>query len=413
MTGKPWTEKYKPQRIGDIIGNKIAIQKIESWLTDWPKSALSSRRALLLVGPSGVGKTIAVYVIADELGYEVTEFNASDKRSKKVMNQLLSNVTRSGSLFSTRGRVILIDELEGLSGISDRGAFSAIKEFIQKSNVPIILVAIDATDRKITPLRQISQIIEFQSAIEEDICKLLIKICIKEKITYEEKALEYLARQAKGDIRAAINDLQSIAQRGGKVTDEIILQSEMKWRDHSIDIQETLDKIFYAGEWREAVNAIYQTDVNPDELLRWVSCNISTVFQGKDQLSSAFHFLSRASIFGNRIRSTQNWKLLSYYKELMCITGSIIKGTPIIRRQEYRFPEWIKQLGWSRRIRQKRKELGEILAPIVHTSSKIAYSEYIGLLQTLLKNNKTKSEVIKELDLSEDIVDFILKLKTS
>ena len=95
--------------------------------------------------------------------------------------------------------------------------------------------------------------------------------------------------------------------------------------------------------------------------------------------------------------------------ELMCITGSITKGSPSSRRPEYQFPTWIRDMWRSKQLRQKQREIGEIIAPIVHTSWRTAYREYIQILNALLEDSKTRQKVIEELQLTEDTVDFILK----
>ena len=125
-----WTSKYRPQKERDLIGNETAIRTIKNWLESWPRGVKRGRRALLLYGPTGVGKTVAVYVIALELGFEITEINASDKRSKKILDNLLRRTVFSGTLFGGRGRIVLIDELAGLSGKADRGGASALRKYI-------------------------------------------------------------------------------------------------------------------------------------------------------------------------------------------------------------------------------------------------------------------------------------------
>ena len=137
---QPWVEKYRPQGIKDLVGNSNAITKVNDWLSKWPKSVHRNKRAIMLFGPAGVGKTVVVHTIASELGYDITEINATVKRSKKRMIELLQTSTMTGTLTSRRGRVVLVDELAGLSGRSDRGAASALIEHIKKTRVPIILV---------------------------------------------------------------------------------------------------------------------------------------------------------------------------------------------------------------------------------------------------------------------------------
>jgi replication factor C large subunit len=408
MKNQPWVVKYQPQQIKDLIGNKTAISKITEWLQKWPKSILRNKRALLIFGPSGVGKTSSIYTIASKLDYEIFEINASIKRSKKRMNELLKFSSKTGTLTGKRGRIILIDELEGLSGKSDRGAASAIQSHIKDTQVPIILITSDVSDSKIRPLRRDCTYIEFKPISDEEIIHKLEQICANESITFEEGALEILASSSRGDFRAAINDLQNLSETKSKITTQRV-KDFLKTRDQSIDISQALDKIFYAKTWKEAVFAANQTDAYPDELIRWISSNIPLVFPDLAQQEKALEYLSRASIFNYRITQTQNWKLLPYSKELMSLTGSIIGKEPTAENPEYHFPEWIRQMGFSRGLRQKRSLIGQALSPIVHLSSKKAYNEYRILLKALIRNAKLIDRIERDLELSEELIQFILK----
>jgi replication factor C large subunit len=202
--------------------------------------------------------------------------------------------------------------------------------------------------------------------------------------------------------------LQSITKSVSVLNKKKLLEF-IQSRDQKINLNEALDRIFYAETWNKAIIAANQIDVYPDELIRWISTNIPLVFPDLKQQVKAFAFLSRASIFSRRIKRTQNWRLLPYSKELMCITGTITDGTPTPKRPEYRFPDWIQQMGFSRGVRRKRALVGHALSPIVHLSSKRAYEEYIIVLKALLKEAKLKEIIKNDLDLPEELVHFILK----
>ncbi len=408
MKDQPWVVRYTPKKISDLVGNKATISKITDWLEKWPKGIYRNQRALLLFGPAGVGKTVALYTIGNELDYEIFEINASVKRSKKMMNELLKISTKTGTLTGKRGRIVLIDELGGLSGKSDRGAASAIKDHIQETQVPIILITSDVSDSKIRPLRKICTYIEFEPITEEAIVKRLATICTKESLTFEEPALQTLATSSRGDLRAAINDLQSLGETGSDITSQRV-KDFLRKRDQTIDINEALDRIFYAETWNDAVFAANQTDAYPDELIRWISSNIYAVFPDLTQQEKALEYLSRASIFNRRITRTQNWRLLPYSKELMSLSASIIGGKPSAKRPKYQFPEWIRQMGFSRGLRQKRTLVGQSLSPIVHLSTKKAYKEYKIVLKALIREPGIREEIARDLDLSNELVEFILK----
>ncbi|TMS14725.1 ATPase family AAA domain-containing protein 5 [Larimichthys crocea] len=90
-----WTDKYQPQHTSDIIGNT-------SGHSDWDCGEEESHdgedmlcNTVLITGPTGVGKTAAVYACAQELGFKVFEVNASSQRSGRLILSQLKEATQS------------------------------------------------------------------------------------------------------------------------------------------------------------------------------------------------------------------------------------------------------------------------------------------------------------------------------
>ena len=202
---EPFTFKYRPKTTKEIIGQNEAVKKLKDFVVNFKKQ---KKNAALLYGPSGTGKTISAYAIAKELDLEILEVNASDVRNADEINSLLGSAIGQMSLFS-KGKLILVDEIDGLSGTKDRGGLQAITNLIEKSSFPIILTATNPWDYKFNNLKRRAEMIEFIPLDYLSIFEILKKICCKEKIKYEEEILKGLARRADNNERAAVIDLQT------------------------------------------------------------------------------------------------------------------------------------------------------------------------------------------------------------
>jgi Holliday junction resolvasome RuvABC ATP-dependent DNA helicase subunit len=63
-----WFEKYKPKKLDDFICFKDEIEKIKKWIDDYKNNYHTSKKVLLLIGQSGIGKTKMVEVLFEEYG---------------------------------------------------------------------------------------------------------------------------------------------------------------------------------------------------------------------------------------------------------------------------------------------------------------------------------------------------------
>ena len=160
-----WVEKYRPKKIEDIVGNEEAKAAFVEWLKGKRRS---KKKAVLLYGPPGVGKTAMVNAAAKEFGFTIIEMNASDTRSEKAINAVAKPATSYVALdnFSTvntgKGNILFLDEVDGIAGNEDRGGVSAIIEIVEKSRVPVIMAANDPDIDKLRPLKKVCLLIRFQ-----------------------------------------------------------------------------------------------------------------------------------------------------------------------------------------------------------------------------------------------------------
>ena len=139
---------------------------------------IKNKGKILLIGPTGSCKTSAVYAIANGLDLEVIEVNASDIRNKEGIERTVGSSANQRSLFS-KERIVLIDEIDALSGMEDRGGAQAIASIIKSSSCCIVMTANEKDNEKIKDIKKNSVIIEFKPVGIKHICGILKSICTK------------------------------------------------------------------------------------------------------------------------------------------------------------------------------------------------------------------------------------------
>ncbi len=405
MKELPWTEKYRPKRLDEIKGQNKAVAEIREWIRKVKAGKIT--KALLLVGPPGSGKTSAAHAIANELGYDPIEVNASDLRDKTHLHYIVENI-RAPSLLTMKPRLIILDEIDALPS-EGRAIVSLVKELISKEGVPIVMTANDPYERHLYEIRSMSQMVKFYRLRWTTVLQVLKEICQKEGVMISTDILKRIAQNSQGDLRAAINDLESIA-KGDKALAESIGKILGK-RDIESDVFKALMAIFYGSNCYAAWLESMSVDIDPDMLLRWVEENLPLVYSGKI-LSKAYDYLSIADMVRSRIIRTNNWRLLSYYTQLMTFAVCTAKeGKP--KGVKLKFPEIIRKLATTKEERAKTKEFLFRLARKLHLPTKLVRLEVVPIL---IADSKGERKILKRLERElgireEDMLDILSDLE--
>jgi DNA polymerase III delta prime subunit len=168
-------EKYRPRTLSEVRGNHKAVEELRKWALNWP----AEKTAALLYGKPGIGKTSSAVALANDMGWQVLELNASDKRTQGAINVTAGAASRNASLQNAQ-KLILLDEIDNLHGNSDRGGAKAVTELVKKTREPVILTANDLYGVSST-LRGHCKLIAFFAIKEESAQKALVDIWHNEK----------------------------------------------------------------------------------------------------------------------------------------------------------------------------------------------------------------------------------------
>ncbi len=400
---EPWTVKHRPETTGEVAGNKPAIEKLTLWLESWSKGK-PSKGACLLYGPSGVGKTVVAEAVSRDRGWDLVEINASDKRGGEVLSKIAGLASTQATL-GGRGRLILLDEVDGINLREDQGAVSAIQQVIRDTQFPIVLTANDPWDPKIRPLRDSCLLIELKRLGIREGMPLIKGILAKEGVKAEEEALRALLDKNGGDIRSTLNDLQ-ILSGGRKIVgvDEVVWLS---WRDRTESIFEVLRIVFNSKTVAAARRATNISDVDHEMLFQWIFENAPYQIPNPKELKEAMWALAEADLVYSRIRKTQQWHLLSYALDLMTAGVAMAKETPLKGFVPMKFPQRIASMARTRGARELRKNIGRAIASKCHISSRRAAQIYLPLIRTIFENDRAKSDEVGQwLDAKEELDQF-------
>ena len=399
-----WTFKHKPKTLKEVVGNREAIQKLVDWIKSWDKG-IPKKRAAFLYGPPGIGKTVTVEALANDLKMELVEKNASDYRTEEAINRFAGLASQYGSLFGAK-RLILLDELDGLTGTADKGGVKAITDVIKTAQCPIVLIANNAYDPRFSNLRNYCLLIEFKKPTASEVLSRLKTICLREGIQAEESALKFIANRSEGDVRSAVNDLQALAQGKRKLTYEDV--SWLGYRDRQEAIFTVLRMIIYGKTCEGAKRAVDMADVDIDMLFEWVYENVPAHLTDPHDLARAMDALSVADVYRGRIRSTQDWSLVRYVIDFMTAGVAMARVNTKTSEWRFRFPERIQMLSRSKAERAMQLEIGRKIKRRCHISANRASKEIIPYLRIIFKNNiEMAAGLTKWLDLSPEMVDYL------
>lgn len=400
-----WTVKHKPQTLSEVVGNREAIEKLVSWIKSWDKET-PKKRAVFLFGPPGVGKTVSVEALAKDLNMEFVEKNASDYRTEEAIHKFAGLASQYGTLFG-RKRLILLDELDGITGAEDKGGVKAITEIVKSTQCPLVLIANNAYDPRFATLRNYCLLIEFKKPPASEVMRHLKKICLKEKIEAEESALKFLAQRSGGDVRSAVNDLQALSQGKTRLTFEDV--SWLAYRDRKEVIFDVLRLVFYGKSCEGAKQAVEMADVDPDMLLEWIYENAPYHFNDPQDLVKAMDALATADLYRGRIKRTQDWKLTRYVIDFMTA------GVAMAREKStktgwipFQFPKRIQLLSKSRLERDMKLRIGMKIRRRCHISAARSTSEVIPYLKVIFENNaEMAAKLAKWFDFDEEMIEYL------
>ncbi len=400
----PWTEKYKPSKLSEVVDQGQAVKAVMEWARGWERGK-PAKPALLLYGPPGSGKTTIAEALAKEFGWDSIQLNASDKRTFEVLKRVAGEAATTGTLFEGAGgrRLVILDEADNIHSRSDLGGYRAVREVLGRTTNPIILIA---NDRRAIPSEILNSCLQvnLRRLSPQSIERALERICEMEGIEAEPLALKRIAEASRGDLRAAINDLQTSATGKKRCA---IRDLALYLRDMESNVFQVLGGILHASSVGEARRILWSLDMPPDEAIGWISENAPLLAKNPLDRARIYEALSRADIFLSRARRKQVYGLWGYASDLMAAGPSILRdGETVSRRLQV--PSSAIAYRQTRGERTFRESVARKVASRCHTSSRVARKHFLKYLGVILKHDRKRGRAIaEELELTEGEAEYL------
>ncbi|CAK7346946.1 unnamed protein product [Dovyalis caffra] len=217
----PWVEKYRPQSLTDVAAHRDIVNTIDRLTGE------NRLPHLLLYGPPGTGKTSTILAVARKLyGAQyhnmILELNASDDRGIDVVRQQIQDFASTQSFsFGAKASVklVLLDEADAMT----KDAQFALRRVIEKYTKNTRFALICNHVNKIIPALQ-SRCTRFRFAPLNpmQVGERLKHVIEAEGLDVTESGLEALKRLSNGDMRKALNILQSTHMASQQITEEAV-----------------------------------------------------------------------------------------------------------------------------------------------------------------------------------------------
>jgi len=400
-----WTEKYRPHRLDDFIGNLEARSHIIKWLTTW----VNGKKPLLIIGPPGVGKTSFVHILSTDYDFDLIEMNASDSRTRDMLESIVIPVLNNTSLYGKR-MFLFLDEVDGIYRRQDTGGMEFLSKILKEPTIPIILAS-NSRNQRIKELTKNCRVIEFHPIPLELSEKLLDQILSKEGIGLSVSEKDLILKRSHGDIRSLLNDAQSAHAQ--YMTD--------KERVSEMDIGPAIEAFFVEGSIQNAKDILVRSDsryvdprfgISPEDRRRDILYALFTSVVSSRTLdmntrADLLEILSSIDIWVGRIFQTRNWRLLRYLDEMLVNRIYLPSRSRGINYSQYSFfwPTIMQVISRSQGL----KPLLSILSDETHSGHSACGSLTLPYFIYILSNRESPDHILTFLDLDQKQVSALTK----
>ena len=232
-----WVDKYRPTDLDSIVGNKSAIDQFKMIANT------GNIPHMILSGPSGTGKTTSILCLAkillkNEFNNSFLELNASDDRGIDTIRSKITTFCKK-KVYLPDGihKIIFLDEFDSMTSVAQQALRRIIETY---SNTTRFVMACNCSTKIIEAIQSRCSVIKFSKINKNDMKDRLMQICQYEKVEWLDDGLDKILENAEGDMRKAINNLQSTAITYGTINIENV--NKLFDKPNNKDIEKLLNE---------------------------------------------------------------------------------------------------------------------------------------------------------------------------